>query len=202
MAEEKQLSKIEEAFNDLAATLNSGAADVEVAPFSRACSFVSPLFGCLGMAFKFAEMDYVNKVNDLATASKSNVTLQALIDGDIEAKCVRNAGSHTRNLLRIKRGLQMVKELFEQILASESNSLKDPASKAYAKVFAPHHGWAIRQAVAAGMYCLPTREQLMKKLNEDNASAKIKMQSYIIASDHVILYIEKLFNSRNLGLDW
>lgn len=47
------------------------------------------------------------------------------------------------------------------------NSLRDPASKAYAQVFAPHHGWAIRKAVAAGMYALPTKEQLLKKLNED-----------------------------------
>lgn len=47
------------------------------------------------------------------------------------------------------------------------NSLKDPASKAYAQVFAPHHGWAIRKAVAAGMYALPTKAQLLNKLNED-----------------------------------
>lgn len=38
---------------------------------------------------------------------------------------------------------------------------------AYEKVFAPHHGWAIRKAVAAGMYALPTKAQLLKKLNED-----------------------------------
>ncbi|XP_040372975.1 accelerated cell death 11-like [Rosa chinensis] len=37
----------------------------------RRCSFVSPLFGCLGIAFKFAEMDHVAKVHDLAEASKS-----------------------------------------------------------------------------------------------------------------------------------
>ena len=62
MADEKQLMKIAEAFKDLAATINSGTVDVEVAPFSRACSQISPLFGCLGIAFKFAQMDYVNKV--------------------------------------------------------------------------------------------------------------------------------------------
>ena len=52
-------------------------------------------------------------------------------------------------------------------LHDRGNSLKDPASKAYAQVFAPHHGWAIRKAVAAGMYALPTKAQLLKKLNED-----------------------------------
>ncbi|XP_022762691.1 accelerated cell death 11 [Durio zibethinus] len=199
---EKTLRKIADAFKELAATVNSQTADMEVAPFSRACSFVSPLFGCLGIAFKFAEMDYVAKVDDLEEASKSIATLNAMLDRDMEENCVRKGGSHTRNLLRVKRGLDMVRVLFEQILATEGNSLKGPASKAYAQVFAPHHGWAIRKAVAAGMYALPTRAQLLKKLNEDEASARIQMQNYVAASAPVILYIEKLFLSRDLGVDW
>ncbi|XP_048490882.1 accelerated cell death 11 isoform X2 [Beta vulgaris subsp. vulgaris] len=164
---EKPLRKISEAFNDLATTVNSQESDLQLASFSHACSLVSPLFGCLGIAFKFAEMDYVNKVNDLAETSNSIMTLQALIDQDIQAKTVRKQGSHTRNLLRVKRGLDMVKVLFEKIIATEGDSLKNAASDAYTQVFAPHHGWAIRKAVGAGMYALPTRPQLMKKLNED-----------------------------------
>jgi hypothetical protein len=64
MANEKPLRKISEAFKELEATVNSQTPDieVEVAPFSRACSLISPLFGCLGIAFKFAEIDYVAKV--------------------------------------------------------------------------------------------------------------------------------------------
>ncbi|KAF8391005.1 hypothetical protein HHK36_023305 [Tetracentron sinense] len=116
---EKPLREIADAFRDLAATVASQTLDIEVAPFSHACSLVSPLFGCLGMAFKFAELDYVAKVNNLIDASKSIVTLQALLDRDIEQNSVRKAGSHSRNLLKVKRGLDMVRVLFEQILASE-----------------------------------------------------------------------------------
>ena len=202
MADERPLRKIAEAFKELEAAVNSPAADVELAPFSLACSLVSPLFGCLGIAFKFAEMDYVAKVHDLSEASDSISTLQVLLDRDIEAGCVRKAGSHSRNLLRVKRGIDMVRVLFEQIIVTKGNSLKDPASKAYAQVFAPHHGWVIRKAVAAGMYALPTREQLMNKLNEDDNSAKVQMQSYIAASAPLSLYIDKLFHSRKLGVDW
>ncbi|XP_027933663.1 accelerated cell death 11 isoform X2 [Vigna unguiculata] len=165
---DRTLPRIAEAFKDLASVVtDSQNAEVKVAPFSHACSLVSPLFGCLGVAFKFAEMDYVAKVHDLAEASKSIQSLQSLIDLDVRGGTVRKGGSHTRNLLRVKRGLDMVRVLFEQILVTEGNSLKDPASKAYDQVFAPHHGWAIRKAVAAGMYVLPTKEQLLKKLNED-----------------------------------
>lgn len=58
-------------------------------------------------------------MNDLAEASKSITTLHTMMDQDIQANCVRKAGSHTRNLLRVKRGLDMVKVLFEEIIASE-----------------------------------------------------------------------------------
>ncbi|KAG6744844.1 hypothetical protein POTOM_051484 [Populus tomentosa] len=196
----KPLRKIAEAFKELEATINSQSQEVEVAPFSHACSLVSPLFGCLGIAFKFAEVDYVAKVLDLAEASKSIGTLQSLLEKDIQGNSVRKSGSHSRNLLRVKRGLVMVKVLFELILVTESivcygtsknvsatfpvgtnvgdytslilaeprgDSLKGPASKAYEQVFAPHHGWALRKAVAAGMYALPTKAQLLNNLNED-----------------------------------
>ncbi|XP_010538264.1 PREDICTED: accelerated cell death 11 [Tarenaya hassleriana] len=199
---EKPLRKIADAFKELASAVNSPRPEVQVAQFSHACSLVSPLFGCLGIAFKFAEMEYVAKVDDLVEASKSISTLQVMLDKDIETNTVKKAGGHTRNLLRVKRGIDMVKVLFEQIIATEGNSLKDAASKAYAQVFAPHHGWVIRKAVAAGMYALPTRAQLLKKLNEDETSAKIQMQSYVTASAPVITYIDKLFVSNKLGIDW
>ncbi|XP_010540612.1 PREDICTED: accelerated cell death 11-like [Tarenaya hassleriana] len=199
---EKPLRKISDAFKELASSVNSPSPDVQLAQFSHACSLVSPLFGCLGIAFKFAEMDYVAKVDDLVETSKSISTLQVMVDKDIETNTVRKAGSHTRNLLRVKRGIDMVKVLFEQIIATEDNSLRDAASKAYAQVFAPHHGWAIRKAVAAGMYALPTRAQLLKKLNEDETSAKIQMQSYVTATTSVITYIDTMFLSKQLGIDW
>ncbi|XP_030972957.1 accelerated cell death 11 [Quercus lobata] len=199
----KPLRKISESFKELEATVNSQTPDdIDVASFSRACSLISPLFGCLGIAFKFAEMDYVAKVNDLVEASKSIGTLQAMVERDVKANTVKKGGSHTRNLLRVKRGIDMVKVLFEQIIVTDGNSLKDAATKAYAQVFAPHHGWAIRKAVAAGMYALPTKAQLLQKLNEDEPSARIQMQSYITASAPVILYIDKLFLTRDLGVDW
>ncbi|KAK1277771.1 hypothetical protein QJS04_geneDACA022163 [Acorus gramineus] len=205
---EKPLRRITEAFDSLAEELrslqpSSSPQGLEVGPLSRACSHVSVLFGFLGFAFKFAESDYVSKVDDLMEASKSISKLPSLLDQDIEQDCVRRGGSHSRNLLRVKRGLDMVKVLFEQILISDrGNSLKDPASIAYSQVFAPHHSWAIRKAVAAGMYTLPTKAQLLKKLNEDEDSARIQMQAYIFSSGPVILYINELFLARGLGIDW
>ena len=59
------------------------------------------------------------QVEDLKSASKSLTTLESMIQLDIEQETVKQAGSHTRNLLRVKRGLDMVRVLFEQILSTE-----------------------------------------------------------------------------------
>jgi hypothetical protein len=47
------------------------------------------------------------------------------------------------------------------------NSLKEPASKPYEQVFAPHHSWTIRKAVGAGMFLLPSKSQFLQKLHEE-----------------------------------
>ncbi|KAH6809167.1 Glycolipid transfer protein family protein [Perilla frutescens var. frutescens] len=206
MGEEKPLKQMADAFKELTNSISQfpegEEARLDLGPFSHACSLVSPLFRCLGIAFRFAELDYVAKVNDLTEASKSISMVPVMMDDDIKSDCVRKAGSHTRNLLRVKRGIDMVKVLFEHIISSQGNSLKDPASKAYAQVFAPYHGWAIRKAVGAGMYALPTKAQLLNKLNEDETSARIQMQNYISSAAPVVKYIEQLFISRGLGTDW
>jgi ribosomal protein S8E len=61
VGEEKALRKIAAAFEPLADVATSAGAAMEVGPFSHACAHVSVLFGCLGIAFKFAEKDYVSK---------------------------------------------------------------------------------------------------------------------------------------------
>lgn len=144
--EERPLKIMSEAFRNLAVQLQKGGDPVlRLEPFSHACARVSILFNCLGIAFKFAEKDYTSKVwlaftsaksscaevhtaepkmsldgqvNDLMKASSKLETLPSLIKSDVEAGTVKTAGSHTRNLLRVKRGVDLIRVLFEGILDS------------------------------------------------------------------------------------
>lgn len=60
------LSSIADAFEEISdliiAGRNGDFAVLKLKPFCDACSFVSVLFGSLGIAFKFAEMEYTSKV--------------------------------------------------------------------------------------------------------------------------------------------
>jgi hypothetical protein len=58
-------------------------------------------------------------------------------------------------------------------------SLYDAATTAYGQVCAPFHSWAIRKAVGAGMYTLPTREQLIERLNETGKQIKMHITSEV-----------------------
>jgi hypothetical protein len=59
------------------------------------------------------------QVQDLSKAANEFESLPAMIDYDIRNNSVRDGGSHTRNLLRVLRGVDMVRLLFQQILITE-----------------------------------------------------------------------------------
>jgi hypothetical protein len=60
------LSAVADAFEQLSRFLESGERNLRLSTFNNACSLVSVLFGCLGFAFKFAELEYVAKVGFLS----------------------------------------------------------------------------------------------------------------------------------------
>ncbi|XP_023539345.1 ACD11 homolog protein-like [Cucurbita pepo subsp. pepo] len=199
------LTAIAESFellSKLVVSLKDSSEELRLDMLCDACSLVSVLFSSLGLAFKFAELEYVSKVHDLAEASKKHVTVPTILDADVANDTVKTPGSHSRNLRRVRQGLDLIRALFEQFMSTDEYSLRDAASTAYAQVCAPYHSWTVRTAVSAGMYTLPTREQLLLKLNETNQSAEKKMRRYIDASGPVIEYIDNLYISRKITLDW
>lgn len=55
------LSAIADAFEELADKLENGKKEFRLKAFCDACDMVSVLFNSLGIAFKFAEMEYCAK---------------------------------------------------------------------------------------------------------------------------------------------
>ncbi|MCD7459704.1 hypothetical protein HAX54_041682 [Datura stramonium] len=109
------LSAIAEAFEELSSNLPR---DLMLKPFCDACSLVSVLFGSLGIAFKFAELEYVSKVRDLEEASQIFATLNTILDYDVRNHTVRTPGSLSRNLRRVRQGLDLIRALFQNFLST------------------------------------------------------------------------------------
>lgn len=59
------------------------------------------------------------QVGDLQEASKKFNTLSSVVDSDLKNKTVKLQGSHTRNLRRVRQGLDLIRELFQNFLSAE-----------------------------------------------------------------------------------
>lgn len=74
-------------------------------------------------------------------------------------------------------------------------TLYDAATTAYGQVCAPFHSWAIRKAVGAGMYTLPTREQLILRLNETGKQMIASIGIPAFFPDDLLLILPTCTNS-------
>ncbi|KAG5532859.1 hypothetical protein RHGRI_027221 [Rhododendron griersonianum] len=169
---ETVLTKIAEAFNELADDVNSRTTPprLSLSKFCSACRLLSHLIGCLGIAFRFADIEFSAKVDALTTASKSIDTIEALIDLDIAHNTGKNSSSNSRNLIRTNRTVDLLRIMFEQILAQRGNSITGPGLTAYEQVFAPYHCLALKTAARAAVLTLPTKARVLRKLNENDPS--------------------------------
>ncbi|XP_058183255.1 accelerated cell death 11-like [Rhododendron vialii] len=198
---ERVLTKMAEAFNELANDVNSRSAPrrLSLSKFCRACRQLSPLIGCMGFAFRFADTEFTAKVDGLTRVSESINTIEALIDLDIAYNAGKGSGSNSRNLIRANRSVDLVRIMCEQILAQRGNSITGPVLTAYEQVFGPYHSWVLKIAVRASLLTVPTKAGLLKNLKENEASANVQMQKFVIASSAVIRYINNLFHSTEYG---
>lgn len=60
-----------------------------------------------------------DKVHDLVEASKTYATLENVLDRDVANDTVKKPGSHSRNLRRVRQGLDLIRALFEEFLSTE-----------------------------------------------------------------------------------
>lgn len=110
---------------------------------------------------------------------------------------MRRPNSHSRNLLRVKRGLECMQLNFEHLLQADSQtvSLREAATEAYNTVFGPYHSWTIWKAVGAGMYTLPTKAQFLSKLKESDDTWRGHAETNVFSMRPVIEYVENLLTS-------
>jgi len=202
MAEQdKLLRTLANAIHDLAGTINSNNPHLKVSDVVQFCRICTPAFFLFGIAFKFADLEVQNRVNNLGEASKKYDTIQAMVKGEIEIGLAKDNSSHCRNLVRVKRIIVMARVFCEQILSSEGNSLVEPCTIAYEQSFAPYHGWTAKKAVIASLQELPSRDLLLRTIKEDENSVKEPVEKYVTASKVVVQYIDNIFQSTETGAE-
>ncbi|KAI3833872.1 hypothetical protein MKW92_023767, partial [Papaver armeniacum] len=145
------MGKMSLAFKDLKATMNQ---DLEVRPFAKACSFVTSITNHLNPFFGFALIDLTEKIADIDGASRSFRTLKPMVQADIEKNNVYTVGSHSRNLLRVKRVIEMVKLYGDNSFVNQG----------LVTVFGQNHGEAVKAQFSRYLDFVPTKAEFLDKL--------------------------------------
>ncbi|KAM4087908.1 hypothetical protein ACB094_07G031300 [Castanea mollissima] len=185
-ARDNPLRKLADAVEGLSSSVNEENPHLKISDVVHVGRLSTPSIFFLGIAFKFADLELQSK---------------ALLEAETENGSAKNNGSHCRNLVRLKRAIDLVRVILEQVLASGGNSLVEPFTAAYEQVFAPYHGWTVKKAVIVALKVLPSKDLLLPLLNEDDDSVKESMQKYINASKSVLQYVDNIFLSTETGAE-
>ncbi|CBI17899.3 unnamed protein product, partial [Vitis vinifera] len=89
----------------------------------QGCRVGSTFVGYLGLPFKFAQLEFLSKVNDLNKGARADDTLETLIDREIEQNLAKKHYSSSRSLIRVKRSTIMLSVMFEQMVTRGGNSI-------------------------------------------------------------------------------
>uniref|UniRef100_A0A0D9ZJ85 Glycolipid transfer protein domain-containing protein n=1 Tax=Oryza glumipatula TaxID=40148 RepID=A0A0D9ZJ85_9ORYZ len=198
----KALRKFSGAFQALAQKVGPRSPPMTVKDFTKACSELQSLINLMGEETSTWFADYGRKVEQIQSRSRGAATLKELVEQDMANNTVKAADSNTTILLRLMRALQVVKVLFEQLLKGRGVEFQSAATTAYMVVFGAYHKEPIQNMVKRAISSLPTRAWLMNKINEEEGDIFIEMRKYVDASAAVINYIEELFTSNGLEMNW
>ncbi|CAK9156919.1 unnamed protein product, partial [Ilex paraguariensis] len=125
----------------------------------------------------------------LKNASEADHTLVFVADLIVQDRKTRRPPEkwyNSRDLVRVKRSIAMLRVIFEQILKNNrEDSLTGPVNVAYDNILAPYHSYIANRFVHLFTMVedLPTMEKLLEQLGETWDSAVDHMDRYVQASN-------------------
>uniref|UniRef100_A0A0E0LXV8 Glycolipid transfer protein domain-containing protein n=1 Tax=Oryza punctata TaxID=4537 RepID=A0A0E0LXV8_ORYPU len=91
------------------------APPLRLKPLVQACHHALAFFDLLGAAFWKTE--YAERLVALERAAEAMDNAEELVDRDVATGRVRATGTHSNNLVRVKRGIELKRALFQLMLA-------------------------------------------------------------------------------------
>ncbi|XP_057295652.1 glycolipid transfer protein-like [Hydractinia symbiolongicarpus] len=145
--------------------------------FLDACSEIVPFFDVLGStAFAPVKSDINGNIaklrKKLATNPEKFVTLQDIVNSEIEEKSTKAKNSATDALLWLKRALTFIRTFLEDVLTGEQDLTKC-AKKAYEQSLKKYHGWMVQGIFSLAMKAVPYRKDFIKALGPETTEEEV-----------------------------
>ena len=110
------------------------------------------------------------------------------------------AGRHTqkhspaRNLHRLAITLEFMVHVFDYLIHDSEVALRVAVSQAYDLTLGPIHYWAVRTAVKAGLYSLPTRECFFQAIGETVDSGCSGGKDLVMVAKPIVQKLHGIFD--------
>lgn len=157
--------------------------------------------------FGFVSSDVIEKIGILRDYRKSldaekYASVQGMLKHEVKEGTTANKkkASGARTLLRLHRALEFISELLVKIKDTD-NSIKfsGVAIKAYDDTLAKHHPWLVKKAVHVAMYMLPSRQDLLKKMNvNDDEEGRKSLGDLVNELNEIYKVCQDLYAKDNL----
>ena len=184
--------------------------DLSIDQYSYDCSFsISRFFTLLGTVFGFVLKDVKDKIGILEhyLQNKENKQFYSTIQSMIQYETSENKTivkayppSGARTLLRLHRALAFIIAFLQNLIKLEKDTkLANIAWECYNNTLSKHHTWIIRKGVGIAVYTLPTRDQLLAQMGqENNKEIKELVQDIINKLQHIYDTVETLYTKYDL----
>jgi len=111
--------------------------------------------------------------------------------------------SGSRTLLRLHRALEFLILLFRELAQSSANSAESFSAlvgRTYGATLANHHPWVVRSAVSVALYAVPSRSNLIRRLDPEESEERIvdQLNAAILAMQPVYDHLQTLYSDNNL----
>lgn len=159
----------------LVQSLMNDGNDVVLETYILAYEEINKIFGVLGKVFSFVSSDVTSKISILRSKLNSDPlnyhSVVSMVTHEKESSVITSDPSNgSRTLLRLHRALEFVAEFLIELDLSTGSNISGGVSKAYNSTLAKYHTWLIRQAVGAAMHTLPSKEYILKHINQSDSS--------------------------------
>ncbi|KAI3853442.1 hypothetical protein MKX03_037403 [Papaver bracteatum] len=183
------LGKIAVELKNLATTVNQGR-EIEVKSFVKACSTITSIVSHFGLGSVVGDLDKENYFLNLPITNymfQQYPTLSSMLEAGIEQD----------NVLNLRRVIEVVKNLFQEILKTKfndqgDNSLVHQGHRAYSKVFGDHLGDCFLTEVSEFLHLIPSKTDFLERLQETETSCADHMRNIVEAAPRITAYIDRL----------
>ena len=200
--EEKWLQALVTTFEGIRDELEEKG-EIDLENYVDALVKIIEVFDFLGSVFKFAKSDLVDKTGHLkrCCSERGATSVKSAVESDHAAGRALAGTSVSRPLHRVTNSLKFLNLLLKDMLREDNRDdhLRVSARRAFKGSIEYYLPWAVKKAVEAGLYLLPSRTNFLKRIGETEDSARDPAQRLVKVTDPILDRVYRVY--KTLGID-